>query len=165
MVPNDPSWYVATDGRLLGPKLLPAFQEYFRENAEHWVDRFGHKEAGPQLLLKAFLQRMVNSGARIEREYGLGRMRTDLLVVWPVRGRGGGPQGMQSLVIEWKLLRGSREATLAVGLAQTGEYMDRAGTAEGHLVIFDRREGSRWGERIYSYEERKGGRRITVWGM
>ena len=41
------------------------------------------KEAGPQLLLQAFLQRIVNSGGRIEREYGLGRMRTDLLLLWP----------------------------------------------------------------------------------
>ena len=41
------------------------------------------------MLLQAFLQRIVNSGGRIEREYGLGRMRTDLLVVWPVGGRRG----------------------------------------------------------------------------
>ncbi len=44
-------------------------------------------EAGPQLLLQAFLQRGVNSGGRIEREYGLGRGRTDLLIVWPQEGR------------------------------------------------------------------------------
>ena len=39
--------------------------------------------AGPQLLLQAFLQRIVNGGGRIEREYGLGRGRTDLPVLWP----------------------------------------------------------------------------------
>ena len=33
--------------------------------------------------LQAFLQRIVNSGGRVEREYGLGRMRADLLIVWP----------------------------------------------------------------------------------
>ncbi|MEZ5578228.1 MAG: hypothetical protein R3F36_01280 [Candidatus Competibacteraceae bacterium] len=37
------------------------------------------------MLLQAFLQRIVNGGGRIEREYGLGRMRTDLLVMWPLR--------------------------------------------------------------------------------
>ena len=43
-----------------------------------------HKWLPPQLLLlQAFLQRVVNSGGRIEREYGLGRGRTDLLIVWP----------------------------------------------------------------------------------
>jgi len=42
---------------------------------EHW-------EAGPQLLLQAFLQRVINAGGQIEREYGLGRRRTDLLVIF-----------------------------------------------------------------------------------
>ena len=69
-------------------KLLAAFQAFFREHSEHWLERFQYKEAGPQLLLQAFLQRIGNSGGRIEREYGLGRMRVDLLVLWPVR-RGG----------------------------------------------------------------------------
>jgi hypothetical protein len=33
---------------------------------------------------QAFLQRIINSGGRIEREYGLGRQRADLLVMWPL---------------------------------------------------------------------------------
>ena len=45
------------------------------------MERFQYKEAGPQLLLQAFLQRTVNGGGRIEREYGLGRMRTDFLLM------------------------------------------------------------------------------------
>ena len=53
---------------------------FFREHSEHWIKRFAYREAGPQLLLQAFLQRIVNSGGRIEREYGLGKMRTDLLI-------------------------------------------------------------------------------------
>ena len=88
--PHDPAWYVAPDGRLLSDRLLAEFQTFFREHSEHWVERFQYKEAGPQLLLQAFLQRIVNSGGRIEREYGLGRMRVDLLIVWPVRGDGEG---------------------------------------------------------------------------
>ena len=35
----------------------------------------------PQLLRQAFLQRLVNGGGPVEREYGLGRGRTDLLVI------------------------------------------------------------------------------------
>ena len=62
--------------------LLAAFQEFFREHSEHWVQRFEqYHEAGPQLLLQAHLQRVVNGGGRIEREYALGRGRTDLLIV------------------------------------------------------------------------------------
>ena len=74
---HDPAWYIDADGTLEVGKLLTAFQAFFREHSEHWVERFQYKEAGPQLLLQAFLQRIVNSGGRIEREYGLGRMRTD----------------------------------------------------------------------------------------
>ena len=43
--------------------LLAAFQEFFREHSEHWVQRFEqYHEAGPQLLLQAHLQRVVNGG-------------------------------------------------------------------------------------------------------
>lgn len=48
------SWYVTADGRLDMTQLLSAFQEFFREHSEHWVERFQYKEAGPQLLLQAF---------------------------------------------------------------------------------------------------------------
>ena len=68
------------------PKLIEAFQQFYRENAEIWLARFSYKEAGPQLLLQAFLQRIVNGGGRIDREYGLGRRRTDLLVIWNYPG-------------------------------------------------------------------------------
>jgi hypothetical protein len=62
------------------PKLLTQFQQFFREHSEGWIGRFDYKEAGPQLLLQAYLQRIVNGGGRIEREYGLGLGRTDLYV-------------------------------------------------------------------------------------
>jgi hypothetical protein len=55
------------------------------------------------LLLQAFLQRIVNGGGRIEREYGLGRGRTDLLLRWPY-GEGAGQQ-MQTVVLELKTSR------------------------------------------------------------
>ncbi len=62
--------------------LARSIQSFFRENSEHWVERFDYKEAGPQLLLQAFLQRIVNGGGRVEREYELGGMRTDILITW-----------------------------------------------------------------------------------
>jgi hypothetical protein len=123
------------------------------------VERFEYKEAGPHLLLQAFLQRIVNSGGRVEREYGLGRKRTDLLVIWPY------PGGVQKVVIELKILYGSLEKTLAEGLEQTWAYLDRSGAEEGHLVIFDREPGKSWEEKIFRREEAYRGRGITVWGM
>jgi len=153
------AWYVSPDGRLDLEKLLSAFQEFFREHSEHWVERFDYKEAGPQLLMQAYLQRVVNSGGRVEREYGLGRLRTDLLVIWPY------PGGVQKAVIELKLLRGSLERTLAAGLEQTAAYLSRCGTDEGHLIIFDRDPEKPWEGKIYRRQETHESHEITVWGM
>ncbi len=158
---QDPAWYIDADGRLRLDDLLPAFQAFFREHSEHWVERFQYKEAGPQLLLQAFLQRIVNSGGRIEREYGLGRMRTDLLIVWPVPG----DASVQRVVIECKLLHKSLEQTILAGLEQTRAYMDRCAASEGHLVIFDRTAGKLWDDKIFRREEDVGDAKITVWGM
>jgi len=153
----------ADDGGLDVDKLLAAFQAHFREHSEHWLGRFDYAEAGPQLLLQAFLQRVVTSGGRIEREYGLGRGRTDLLILWP---RSGGPPGHANrFVIECKVLHKSLERTIREGLEQTAQYMDRCECEAGHLVIFDRSEGKRWEDKLFRREESFRGRVMTVWGM
>ena len=162
---QDPAWYIDTEGSLDIDKLLAAFQTFFREHSEHWLGRFDYVEAGPQLLLQSFLQRVVNSGGRIEREYGLGRGRTDLLVVWPRRGPAGLEAPEDRFVIECKVLHKSLDRTVREGLEQTAGYMDRCGSPAGHLVIFDRSEGKPWEDKIFRREERIGDRAIIVWGM
>ena len=94
------AWYVDDDGRLDMTRLLTAFGTFFGEHAEHWLDHLGeYREAGPQLILQSYLQRVVNGGGRIEREYGLGRGRTDLLVLWPREA--GQPSGLwERFVVE-----------------------------------------------------------------
>lgn len=160
MLVQEAAWYTGPDGRLDMRKLLAAFQEFFRQHSAHWVERFDYKEAGPQLLLQAFLQRVINGGGQIHREYGLGRRRTDLLVEWPL------PEGgAQRVVIEMKLLYDSLERTVADGLEQTADYMDSSGAQEGHLLIFDRRPARQWEEKIFLRDEHHRGRAITVWGM
>ena len=111
---QNPAWYIRRDGQLDMPKLLEAFQQFFRENSEAWLEGFNYREAGPQLLMQAFLQRIINGGGRVDREYGLGRRRTDLLVVW------NHPAGVQRVVIELKLLRGSLESTCKRGWPRPG---------------------------------------------
>ncbi len=171
---EDASWYEDGSGGLEMAKLLGAFQAFFREHSEHWVERFQYKEAGPQLLLQAFLQRIVNSGGRIEREYGLGRGRTDLLVLWPEGGESGaGPGGdagpgasVRKYVVECKVLRGGMERTAEEGVEQTAGYMDRCGAEEGHLVVFDRREGRSWEDKVFHACRTAGnGAEVEVWGM
>jgi hypothetical protein len=154
------AWYIGPDGRLEIDKLLAAFQEFFRENSEHWVQRFAeYHEAGPHLLLQAFLQRIINSGGQIQREYGLGRGRTDLLVIWPYG------ENVQKTVIELKLRYGKLDKTIKKGLIQTYRYMDRSGTDDGHLIIFDRDEKRSWDEKIFTKTKEYEGKEIKVWGM
>jgi hypothetical protein len=154
------AWYIDADsGQLNIEKLLTAFQTFFRENSEHWLQQFQYHEAGPQLLLQAFLQRIINSGGRVEREYGLGRMRTDLLVIWPFSS------GVQKIVIELKLLYTSRQNTIEQGLPQTWQYMDKADTDEGHLLIFDRDTNHAWEDKIFREVHSYNNQTIIVWGM
>ena len=42
---QDTAWYVKADGSLDLVELLTAFQTFFREHSEHWVERFEYKEA------------------------------------------------------------------------------------------------------------------------
>jgi hypothetical protein len=158
-IPHETVWYVRPDGTLDMPKLLAAFQDFFRRHSESWLERFAYQEAGPQLLLQAFLQRVVNSGGRLEREYALGRRRTDLLVLWPH------PGGEQRVVIEVKVAESLGPELLGEALQQTGDYMDKAGASEGHLVVFDRRPERSWAEKLYRVAKTDPrGREIAVWG-
>ncbi len=159
-MPQQTAWYVDPDGGLDLDRLLAAFQEFFRENSEHWVERAQYREAGPQLVLQAFLHRVVNGAGRIEREYALGSRRVDLLVIWPPEA---GKPGR--FVVECKLLRSGRARTMEKGLQQTAAYMDMCDTDAGHLVVFDVREGRDWAERVFREERTHDGKRITVWGM
>ena len=161
---QEPQWYQNADGSLNMEKLLTEFQQFSRQNADSWIGQLDYAEAGPQLLLQAFLQRVVNGGGYIDREYGLGRCRTDLLIRKPLTDGYGGP--VQRVVMELKILRGSLEAMIADGLRQTAKYMDYVGNVdEGHLIIFDRTGRLSWTKRIWHRTEHYQGRDITVWGM
>ena len=164
MITPDPLWYERADHGIDMEKLLLDFQQFFRENADSWIGRFDYAEAGPQLLLQAYLQRVVNGGGYIDREYGLGRRRTDLLIRKPLTDHYGGP--VQRVVLELKILRNSLERTITDGLRQTSEYMDMVGSVdEGHLIIFDRSGNKSWDERIWHKPYEYDGRTIIVWGM
>ena len=159
----NPDWYVNPDSSLDVAGLLAGFQDYFRQNAESWVERYGHAEAGPQLVLHAYLQRVVNSGGRIEREYAVGRGRTDLLIEWQ-RGK---RAHTRKYVIECKVRRAGvgLDRLIREGLEQTAAYMDVCGAESGHLVIFDLRPGQSWKERLFHKDPAPGERLITVWGL
>jgi hypothetical protein len=164
-IPNQESeWYITPDHRLDMPKLLAAFQQFYREHAEIWGDGLSYKEAAPQLLLQAFLQRIVNGGGHINREYGLGRKRTDLFIEWPLDEQQGMHGPLQRIVVEVKLRRGALETVIAQGLEQTADYSRRVGALDAHLIIIDRDQQRSWDEKIWNRAETFGTLPITVWG-
>ena len=167
-MPQQPAWFVDASGDLDVDKLLEAFQVFFRENSEHWLGRFDYQEAGPQLILQAYLQRIVNSGARIHREYGLGRGATDILILWPTDPKQPS-ETWRRIVIECKVVyeaqRKSVDRIIDDGIAQTAGYMERSGAETGHLVVFDRRADRDWGEKVFRRTEMHGEHQIVVWGM
>lgn len=146
------------DGGLDMDALMAGFQQFWRRHADTWEHASEYTEAFPHLLLMAFLQRIVNGGGNIEREYAAGRGRVDLMIDF---------QGRRN-IIEIKLVHPAdgRQATLAEGLAQIARYDDRIHADTLHLVIFDRRPEARakpWEERL-GREERAtaGGKPVAV---
>jgi hypothetical protein len=140
------------DGRLDMNGLLRGFQEFWRENADIWVDKYAYREAAPHLILMAFLQRVLNGGAHIDREFALGRKRLDLCV----------HMGPHRYPVELKLHYNAK--TEAEGVEKLSAYMDACGATEGWLVIFDRRPRRPWKQRIFWRTVERDGRTIHVVG-
>ena len=88
-----------------------------------------------------------------------------MLIIWP-RGPDPAPEAERDrFVIECKVVHKGLERTIEEGAQQTAAYMSRCAAPAGHLVVFDRRAGRSWEDRIFRREESAGDRTITVWGM
>ena len=158
------AWYLTPQRRLDMSKLLTAFQQFFREHSDVWLQGLPYKEAGPHLLLQAFLQRIINGGGRIHREYALGRKRTDLFIEWPVDEAQGFYGDMQRIVIELKILRSNLDETIKKGLEQTVGYARQVGAPEAHLLIFNRNSDTSWDDKIWRRTNTYDGLSVEVWG-
>jgi hypothetical protein len=122
-----------------------------------WLDRHLNasgrcRAAGPHLMLMAFLQRIINGGGKIVREYGLGRGAMDLVVEW--KG--------QRHAIEVKLRRDTTTEERA--LEQMAGYLDRLGLGEGWLVMFDLRKEVSWADKLFMREVEYEGKPIRIVG-
>jgi hypothetical protein len=122
---EDPRWYVTPEGKLDIQKVLDCFIEFYRENGELLTQRKQYNESAHHLLLMAWLQRVVNGGGRISREYALGLKRLDLCIEF----------AEQSFAFELKL---NGKNVLERGLEQLGGYLERLSLSQGWLVIFRR---------------------------
>ncbi|MFO0604457.1 MAG: hypothetical protein U0324_14850 [Polyangiales bacterium] len=145
-------WYVRPDGLLDVPKLMGAWQEFWREDGHVAAGGFEYKESGPHLMLMAFLQRVVNGGGRIDREYALGKGALDLLITWKT----------QRVAVELKQRHDTR--TLAKGVTQVAAYATSLGLTEAWLVLFDKRKTVPWGKRLFRKTLRRAPVKVNVIG-
>ena len=155
----EPDW-IKADGSLDDNHLFSLFQEFWRENSDIWKTHLHeYQESAPHLILQAFLQRVANGKGIINREYALGRRRTDLMLTWPL------PNGdNQKIVIELKVVYRSIEQTISQGLEQITDYADRCGVNQAHLLIFDKSPELNWSDKIFKRVENHNDKEITIWG-
>jgi type II secretory pathway predicted ATPase ExeA len=149
---HETAWYIRGDGSLDLSKLMEGWQSFWRQHGHLAAAGFGYREAGPHLMLMAFLQRVVNGGGRIEREYGLGRGALDLFVEWK----------KERHAIEVKLRRDTE--TEKDALDQVARYLDHLGLSEGWLVMFDLRAETPWQERLFTREVEHRNKKIRIVG-
>jgi type II secretory pathway predicted ATPase ExeA len=128
-----PTW-LKPDGSLEPDKLLAAFLAFWRQHGQPLLGSVHYHEIAAQLVMMAFLHRVVNGGGTLEREYAIGTRRMDLCL------RYGGPEPV-TLGMELKVWRDGEADPLAEGLEQLDVYLDGLGLPGGWLVIFDRRSG------------------------
>jgi hypothetical protein len=129
-----PHTFLLPDGRLNFSKLLSEFAEFWKENGEILASNVPYQQAGPQVVMMAYLQRIVNGGGYVDREYGIGTGRIDLLVRKPY-----GDHRTQKEALEIKMRYAGQADPLPAGLKQLDGYLDRLGLSTGTLAVFDAR--------------------------
>jgi hypothetical protein len=134
LISAEPARFLLPDGRLDFRLLIEKFAAFWIADGETLAGTRYYSEAAAQLVFTAFLQRVVNGGGFVDREYGIGRGRIDLLVRKPY-----GDGQLQREAVELKVWHPRQADPLAKGLAQLDGYLDRLGLDTGTLIIFDRR--------------------------
>jgi hypothetical protein len=163
VVMAEPSSFRFPDGRIDFPRLLSEFAAFWIRHGDVLAARDNYHEAAAQLVLMAYLHRIVNGAGYIDREVGVGRGRIDLLIRQPYHDDDG-RAAEQREAIELKVWAGHKADPLAEGLDQLDGYLDRLGLDTGTLMIFDRRPAAApIAERTAFSETRTlSGRRVTL---
>ncbi len=156
-----PARFVLPDGRLAFRRMLRSFCKFWREHGEVLVGAVPYAEVAPQVVLMAFMQRIVNGGGFIDREYGVGRGRIDVLVRFPYR-KPDGARAVQRRALELKVWRKGQPDPLKKGLAQLDRYLARLRLPRGVLVIFDARRRIAGRAPRFEQTTTKAGRQILV---
>ncbi len=130
--------FVAPDGRLDMAVLLSEFLEFWVQHGANLARGGSYHEIAPQVVLMAWLHRIVNGGGYVEREVGVGRGRIDVLIKWPYTDTDG-TQAWQREGLELKVWAHGKADPLTLGLKQLDAYLASLSLDHGVLAIFDRR--------------------------
>ena len=131
--------FVTQNGALDVDVIVHEFAVWWKRNAAFMLRGSYYSEAAAQLVFMAWLQRVVNGGGIIDREYGIGRGRIDILVRWPHPGARNANE-WQHEAFELKVWADDMADPLGEGLEQLERYLDGLNLKHGTLVIFDRRK-------------------------
>ncbi len=155
-----PWWpWKRADGTLDFPALIDAFFAWWRRHGDTLVAESDEnwREAAAHLAFLGFVQRVVNGGGSIEREFSTGRGALDVLVRY----------AGEEFAVEMKRVRPAHEALATVreeGEKQLFGYLDVLGLKQGWLLVFDQRPGLSWEERLWSAEVERAGKRVFARG-
>jgi len=167
---NIPSLWRNDDGTINVDNLLTLFKDYWYTNMAIWgKDMPGYQEACAQLVMMAFLQRLINGGGEITREYGIGRQRMDLYIkryyheIVNKRKK----LRIQKIVIELKTINDDQnyERIKKEAVEQTAGYAKQIGVAEAEIIIFNRGEEQRWTAIEENEQTEFDGIRLQIWKM
>jgi hypothetical protein len=141
-----------SDGKVLFmSNLLKEFQIFWRYDSRSFPFRykdfaaFKYDEATYTFMLLAYMQRVVNSGGKVFRQFAEDRGAIDIVALYKDH----------EYLVEVKL----KEPYFSMdeSLGQLEGYMDTADEKEGWLVIFDRSENKTWDEKLtWGTQEYKG---------
>lgn len=120
------AWFVKPNGKLDIEKVLAYFIEFYKENGEIVTNRKLYTESAHHLIFMAWLQRIVNGGGYIRREYAAGLGFIDLMIFF----------SGEKFVFELKV-EGSYKREKA--LNQVCQYAKRMGVQSCYLLVFRRK--------------------------
>jgi len=151
LFPNEiPSLWKNPNGTVNVNNFLTLFKDYWYENMAIWgSDMAGYKEACAQLVTLTYLQKVINGGGEINREYAAGTKKMDIYIKRPYYTGSGSRKKLrnQKIVLELKTITDEQnyDTVIQKALKQTAEYAKIVGVKEAEILIFNRGATQRWG--------------------
>jgi hypothetical protein len=146
-----PTWR-KSDGSIDLERLRLAFLDFWSVHGRALDPLVARREVVPHVVMTAFLDRVVNGGGRVDREFDVGRGKLDVLV----RHR------ELKLPIEIKVRTGKSGDPVPKGLQQLDRYCEALRVEYAWLVVFDQRPSARKGRLQEQEVVTPGGRRVLV---